>query len=125
MHPVQREFIKQLISACPGGGPRCVVVCMLYYLDEAPTQSWANGTLSALGYDKDPSKLQLLMRKAFELATRKMKLPGVEVVPLPLYEALDGKDAKDYVQRVEPSSAGGQKMAALLVDRIAGMFGGS
>lgn len=114
-----RDLVANLCSRCPGGGPRCVVVCMLYYLDEAQTPSWAARTLSALGYDKDPTKLQLLIRKAFEGATQRIELPGgVRVVPLPFYEALDGKDPKDYVQRVEPSAAGGQKMARALVDRI-------
>jgi len=113
-----QAFIKRLCSRVDGG-PRRVVVCMLYYLDEAQTPSWAARTLSALGYDKDPSKLQLLMRRTFELATTKIRVPGVEVVAMPFYEALDGKDPNDYVQRVEPSSAGGKKMAAAMLERIA------
>jgi len=117
-----RELCQRLISKCPGKGPRAVVVCMLYYLDENPTPSWAARTLSALGYDTDPTKLQLLIRKAYELATSRIELPGVNVVPVPLYEALDGKDAKDYVQRVEPSSSGGRKMASALLDRISSML---
>ena len=120
-----RDLITNLCSRCPGGGPRCVVVCMLYYLDEAQTPSWAARTLSALGYDKDPTKLQLLIRKAFEEATQRIQLPGgVRVVPLPLFEALDGKDPSDYVQRVEPSAKGGQKMARALIDRIHGVVTG-
>lgn len=118
-----RDFAKTLCAN--GSKPRCIVVCMLYFLDEACTPSWAATTLKALGYDKDPTKLQLLTRKMYELATRRIQIDGVEVIPLPLFEGLDGKDPADYVQRVEPSSAGGQKMARLLVDRISRVLGGA
>ncbi|CAM9970605.1 unnamed protein product, partial [Heterosigma akashiwo] len=40
---------------------------------------------------------------------------GGGVVPFPLFEVLDGTDPGDYVQRVEPSVAGGRKMAAALL----------
>ena len=43
---------------------------------------------------------------------------GVEVVALPFFEHMDGTDANDYVQRVEPSSQGGKKMAAAIVDAV-------
>ena len=100
--------------------PRAVVLCMLYYLDETRGGSWADATLQALGYDRDPSKLQLLMRVVYRLATSTVAIDGVEaVVPLPMYEALDGQTTDDYVQRVEPSSQGGRKLAALLLDRLA------
>lgn len=114
-----QKFAQQLCSACPEGGPRCVVVCMLYYLDMAQTPSWAARTLSLLGYDKDPTKLQLLIRKAYELATTRIKIDGTDVIPLPLFEALDGSNPKDYVQRVEPSSSGGKKMARAILDGLA------
>ena len=99
--------------------PKAVVVCMLYYLDEVPGGSWADGTLRTLGYDTDPSKLQTIMRIIFELATRKVRIPGVEtVVAVPLYTALDGKDTSDYEARVEPSVSGGAKLAKLLMDSM-------
>lgn len=102
--------------------PRAVVACMLYFLDEASTPSWASFTLRKLGYDSDPSKLQLIIRKIYELATCKVKLDGVTVVPLPFFETLDGKQPLDYVQRVEPSAQGGQKMARALLERIEGLL---
>lgn len=114
-----RRYVETLIGE---RAPLCVVVCMLYYLDEAPGGSWADAVLQKLGYDRDPGKLQLVMRKIYELGTQQVALahhPTVEVVPVPLYEALDGRDSSDYVQRVEPSAQGGQKMAALIHDRIA------
>jgi hypothetical protein len=98
--------------------PRVVVVCMLYYLDECPGGSWADTTLRLLGYDKDPDKLQLCIRTIFEYATSQIQLPGVQVVHVPLFEALDGKTSADYVQRVEPSAQGGEKLARLILDRM-------
>lgn len=37
------------------------------------------------------------------------------MVAFPLFEVLDGKTSSDYHSRVEPSSAGGRKMARALV----------
>jgi hypothetical protein len=37
---------------------------MLYFLDESPGGSWADGTLKALGYDRNPEKLQTVMRRS-------------------------------------------------------------
>ena len=73
-------------------------------------------------YDCAPSRLQSAIRRVFELATKRIRIPGVEVIALPLFEALDGSDTRDYVQRVEPSPRGGRKIAKLLLDTI---YGGS
>lgn len=43
---------------------------MIYYPDEANVPSWANAALGALGYDRNPAKIQLLIRKFFEECTR-------------------------------------------------------
>jgi len=56
-----------------------------------------------------------MIRTVFELATKKIRVPGVAVVAFPLFEVLDGKTSSDYHSRVEPSSAGGRKMARALV----------
>ena len=45
--------------------PKMIIVCMIYYLDESVTPSWAGPALAALGYNKDPEKLQLVIRKIF------------------------------------------------------------
>ena len=51
--------------------PKKILVCMIYYPDENhKSPSWANGTLGALGYNRNPEKLQSLIKKAFEEATR-------------------------------------------------------
>jgi hypothetical protein len=91
---------------------------MIYYPDETNTGGWASRALNLLGYDKDPEKIQLLIRKAFHEATSMTRIPGVEVIPVPLYNALNGKDTTDYVARVEPSAKGGTKMAEFLLDII-------
>ena len=80
---------------CADCAPKAVVVCMLYYLDEVPGGSWADGTLSALGYDRHPEKLRLVMRTIFERATSCIELGDVPVVPVPLYEALVFREELD------------------------------
>jgi hypothetical protein len=100
--------------------PKKVLICTIYFLDENQTHSWANVALSGLGYNQNPKHLQTLIRKVFEQATSKINIPGTEVIPVPLFVALDGKDTTDYSQRVEPSAIGGQKMAKLLLEAIEG-----
>ncbi|GAX09473.1 hypothetical protein FisN_6Lh148 [Fistulifera solaris] len=98
--------------------PAKILICMIYYPDETNTGGWASWALNFLGYDKDPEKIQLLIRKAYHEATSMIRIPGVEVIPVPLYNALNGKDTTDYVARVEPSAKGGTKMAEFLLDII-------
>jgi hypothetical protein len=74
---------------------------MVYYLDETPVPSWAGASLKAMGYDRDPARLQGFIKKVFEIATSRIKVLGSEVIPVPLFNALDGKHTIDYVARVE------------------------
>ena len=46
--------------------------------------------------------------------------PEIEIVGVPLFAALDGKDPEDYKARVEPSSQGGEKMANLIMKAVQG-----
>ena len=108
-------YLQLLTSKCK---PKRIIVCMIYYPDEQSGGSWADTSLRLLGYNRDPDKLQLLIRKAFEMATCQIHLEGVEVVPFPLFRVLDGKNTSDYIQRVEPSSQGGRKIANALLDAI-------
>ena len=85
----------------------------IYYPDEKPGQSWADPSLSALGYNSDPQKLQLLIDKVFSDATEKINIPGTRVIPVPLSKVLDGKNPEDYSARVEPSISGGRKMVRI------------
>ena len=98
--------------------PRKVVACMIYFLDVAGRGSWADGFLCCMGYNCAPSRLQSAIRAVFNLATRRIRIPGTEVVAMPLFEVLDGSCSEDYVQRVEPSPTGGRKIAAALIDAI-------
>lgn len=95
--------------------PRAVIVCMIYYPLEAGAskqRSWADLPLRALGYNRYPGQLQAAIKAMYELATKRIKIEGIEIVSCPLYETLDGKKEEDYVARVEPSSDGGHKMAS-------------
>ena len=115
--------LQILASRLVGGGdkPKKILICMIYFLDEAPGNSWADATLSALGYNRDPEKLQLLIQSIFQQASPRVKISGTEVVAVPLFTVLDGKRSEEYVQRVEPSAVGGSKIASLLMDAILGV----
>ena len=77
---------------------------MIYYIDENENAySWSNTTLKALRYNSNPQILQHLISELFKRATCKVKIPGVKVVPVPMFKVLDGKDTNDYDNRVEPS----------------------
>lgn len=115
------RYIEQLVVLRK---PKKIIVCMLYFLDEQSGGSWADGVLEKLGYDSNPDKLQTVMRKVYEWGVSQLNIPGVEVVPLPLYEVLDGKNTADYVQRVEPSVSGGRKMARAMAEKIFGSVDG-
>jgi len=98
--------------------PKLIVVCMIYFLDEHPTASWANTVLSILGYDSNPLKLQTVIKQVFRLATQKIRISGSEVLALPLFECLNGKHSADYCARVEPSAVGGEKLASFILEAI-------
>ena len=99
--------------------PRCIVACVLYFLDENPASpSWASGVISALGNDDDPSVLQSLIRSCYHNGTCGIEVEGVQVLPVPLFRYMDGKDSRDYAQRVEPSSRGGHKMARAVMEAL-------
>ena len=104
--------------------PKLILVCMLYYLDEKSTGSWADNTLGILGYNRNPKKLQTVIKRIYELAVKSISIPGTKVVAVPLFSALDGTNTSDYVQRVEPSAAGGRKIAELLIEYIRNNYPG-
>jgi hypothetical protein len=111
-----QAYISRLIEKRK---PRAVIVCMIYFpLEAGPQQSWADVQLKLLGYNKFPAQLQTAIRKMFEFATSEIHIPGVNVVPCPLFEVLDGKNEKDYTDRVEPSAEGGREIALQLTKII-------
>lgn len=91
--------------------PKKIIVCMIYYPDLLSTQGWADTSLSALGYDSHPEKLQEAIKQIFNYATSKIKIPGSKVIPFPMFKVMNGRDTNDYVERAEPSIQGGRKLA--------------
>lgn len=110
-----QKYIERLTSKTK---PALILVCMIYYPDERNTPGWAGPALGALGYNRNPEKLQSLIRQAFQNATSNIQIPGSRVIPVPLFRVLDGKVTSDYIARVEPSPTGGRKMAEFLLDVI-------
>eukprot|EP00747_Dinoflagellata_sp_TGD_P171952 gnl/TRDRNA2_/TRDRNA2_207245_c0_seq1.p1 gnl/TRDRNA2_/TRDRNA2_207245_c0~~gnl/TRDRNA2_/TRDRNA2_207245_c0_seq1.p1 ORF type:complete len:338 (+),score=53.02 gnl/TRDRNA2_/TRDRNA2_207245_c0_seq1:64-1077(+) len=112
-----QNYVRNLVG---DRKPKKIIICMIYFLDEQSTGSWADCALSCMCYNCNPSKLQAAIRSVFRLATQNIRISGTEVVAFPLFEVLDGKDTKDYIQRVEPSPQGGAKMAEALMTAILG-----
>ena len=111
-----KKYCENLIGKTK---PKNVMVAMIYFPEMNPNSpSWANCALSMLGYDRNPARLQGLISKVYEEAIKKIKITGTNVIPLPLYEVLDGRDPGDYVARVEPSARGGSKMAEFIIDKV-------
>jgi hypothetical protein len=109
------KYVHQLTAKTR---PKKILVCMIYYPDETQTASWAGPALGILGYNKNPTKLQTLIQHAFINGISKISIPGSEIIPIPLFHVLDGKDSRDYIARVEPSPQGGRKMAEYILDVI-------
>jgi hypothetical protein len=108
-------YIQQMIARRK---PKRVIVCMIYYPHEQSGGSWADTTLSLLGYNRDPQHLQAIIRAIFRLATQRISIPGTTIIGLPLYECLDSTNANHYCQRVEPSPDGGALIAARIMDIV-------
>ncbi|KAF2807010.1 uncharacterized protein BDZ99DRAFT_89905 [Mytilinidion resinicola] len=101
--------------------PRAVIICMIYFPLEqefSSQNSWADRQLKLLGYSKDPKQLQAGIRSIFETAMKQIRVEGTGIIPCALYEVMDGKNADDYTERVEPSVQGGRKMAELLKRKL-------
>lgn len=110
-----------LSAVCAKAKPRLIILCMIYYPHVASSSgSWADAALGALNYNANPGRLQRVIRRVYTSATSQVTVPGVRLVPCPLFEVLDASPAsQDYVARVEPSVAGGRKMAQAFVDIMA------
>jgi hypothetical protein len=115
------EYITKMTSKTK---PRAVIVCMIYYPLEMKFEqkSWADWNLKLLGYGSYPGQLQAATRSMYRIATKQIKVNGTEIVPFALYDVLDGQNAEDYVERVEPSEEGGKKMAVKFAEVLNGLF---
>jgi len=67
------------------------------------TNGWADKQLKLLGYDQDPTKIELMIQFVCSECISEIRIEGCEIVCLPLSEVLDKKNPNDYVERVEPS----------------------
>ena len=88
--------------------------------ENAVRRSWAKETLQRCLYDKDPTKLQMIIRHLYETATKQIRVSDVDVIPVPLFMVLDGQCTSDYTARVEPSERGGLKIAKFLQKKLRG-----
>lgn len=108
-------YIEKLIEKTI---PEKIIVCTIYYPDEKSTGSWADKLLGYIGYDKDPTHLQEIIKQIHKYAISQIKIDGVQIISYPMYKTLNGKNTNDYVQRVEPSDVGGNKIAKKLSELI-------
>lgn len=113
-HTQVRDYILKLTER---NRPRKIIVCMFYYPCEMG-EGWLDGSPVFRLYNRNREKMQRLIDLIFEKCTRKIKIPGSEVVPVHLGHVLDSRDEKDYVSRIEPSAQGGLKMATRFVEII-------
>jgi hypothetical protein len=102
------NYIKTLIG---NNKPRKIIICMIYYPDEKKSNSWADKSLGALGYNSNPGKLQEIIKQIFIHATMQIHIPECNIIPFPMYSVMDGKNQQDYIERCEPSAIGGRKLA--------------
>ena len=113
------EVERYARALCARSAPALLVICFVYYPQEGVTGSWADAALALMGYGRNPARLQRIMRAVYEHATRRVQLPGVQVVPLALFEHMDaGEASADYVARVEPSARGGEKIARAVLGAV-------
>eukprot|EP00996_Jenningsia_fusiforme_P001762 NODE_2624_length_1154_cov_67.771041_g2402_i0.p1 GENE.NODE_2624_length_1154_cov_67.771041_g2402_i0~~NODE_2624_length_1154_cov_67.771041_g2402_i0.p1 ORF type:complete len:348 (-),score=62.02 NODE_2624_length_1154_cov_67.771041_g2402_i0:109-1032(-) len=115
----RRDAQSFLVQLTAKQRPAQVLPCMIYYPCESGS-SWADKLFNVLGYNRNPGKLQAIIRLAYRRFTRRIKVPGTTVTPVPLFEVLDSKDPNDYDNRVEPAIQGGEKMGRYFVQAILG-----
>lgn len=133
-------YVGRLVAGAPSP-PSRVIVCGLYYPataaavaaaaaaavgsggggDRPPPRSWADRPLALLRYNRSPGAVQAFLRAVYRLGTCEVRVAGVaSVVPVALYERLDGSRGEHYVERVEPSVAGGRVLAEMLAAALPG-----
>lgn len=106
------KYLHKLTERCT---PRRIMVCMIYFPCEVVDEnSWSRTLLRLACYNVQPGHLQRIIRMLFEEATCQVTVPGSEVVPIPLFDVLDSRNKRHYIERVEPSAEGGRKIAEYL-----------
>lgn len=117
MYTVQlRQYLERLTVHHK---PRKILVCMIYFPDQDGNgYSWANTILEKMNYNTNPEQLQNIIRYVYEQVTHTFQRDGWNIQFIPLFEVMDGSDTNDYVQRVEPSVHGAEKMADLIYQKL-------
>lgn len=122
-HDKYQHYLEMLVATTR---PRLVIPCMVYNPCSRGL-GWPMLPLSFMGYYWNPQRLQRLNDIIFEEAVRHIHLPGTRVHPMQLSKVLDPSDTSNYVNIIEPSSQGGQKLAKAIwevidhYDKIDGM----
>jgi len=119
-----RRFLEGIISSDPEKQrPKLIIVCQIYFLDKKGKFNVMTHDVrdffELIKHDVDPRILMHGTREGFNGGTLRVGDPdghihGVPVFPIPLFEVLDGNNTTDYVERLEPSFWGGEKIAATL-----------
>jgi hypothetical protein len=111
-----KRYAERLIEK---NKPQKVAISMIYFPDRNRNiSSWASASLDGLKYNSNPDLLEKLIKGLFESSTKRIKIANTTVIPVALFEVLDGKNSSDYVSRVEPSIDGGKKIASLLLKKL-------
>lgn len=103
-----QDYLRRV---CAKTRPAKIIVCMIYFPDEKQSGGWADRVLGYLSYYSNPKKLQTAIEQIFIHAVSKITVPGVQVVPFPLYSVMNGSDSSLYVAGVEPSAKGNEAIA--------------
>ncbi len=111
------SYAKRLKRECPAAN---VLVCMIYFPLEEPGGSWADSALKLIGYDRNPQKLQAAIRAIYR-HLQHFTFESGNVTLVPLFEALDGKNAEHYCARVEPNDEGGRVLAEFIMKYVTGV----
>lgn len=110
-----KRYILKLIQ---NQKPKKIIICGIYYPCEMEQKSCFDTTLNLIGYNSNPGKIKVIIENIFKHAIQKINIEGVETIHIPMHNVLNSKDDKDYVERVEPSVQGGEKIAKKILEFI-------
>jgi len=102
------HYLKQLTFRTK---PKKIIVSMIYFPDQIPSGGWADNVLSKLSYYNNPKKLQAAIKAIFKHAVSQIQIDGIEVIPFPMFQYLDGTNTNLYCVGVEPSALGNRVLA--------------
>jgi hypothetical protein len=117
---------RYIEGLCSKNKPSLVILCLIYLVDLSffknlgSSDHWAKSTIEIFKYTTNPKILRDFIKECYELIKINFLMyKSINIIePCPLYEILDGLDAKLYLSGVEPSITGGKVMADRFVDQI-------